>query len=190
MAGGKSALRIVKVRTGTFSLTVPGTPLFIPERARAVVNAIAHDYLDLALLEIAGQVSAKAPRNFGHLAQSFLTHPAGQTGGIEILGGDTAARLSGRVFSSLPQAIVMEEGRRAGAPISRAGQAAILLWVRRKFGLSGKEALSVGYAVMRKIRTQGIEGRHYARAGFQAAKPRVETIFIQLTAAIAEGLTS
>jgi hypothetical protein len=186
----RSSLRITKVDTGSFRMTVPGSPLFIPEQARSVISEISRDYLELALLAVAGHVSERAPRNFGNLAQSFMAHPAGETGGIEILGLEPTTGLTGRVFSSLPYAIVMEEGRRPGKPISRAGQAAIMLWVRRKLGLSGKDARSAGYAIIYSIQKKGIEGRHYARAGFAAAKPELETIFNQLNAAIAEGLSS
>ncbi len=182
---------VTKIDNGVFRLTLPATPLFVPERARQVVADISRDFLELALLDVAGHVSEEAPRNFGLLAQSFLTQPAGETGGIEILGADptNVAGIRGRVFSSLPYAVVMEEGRGPNKPISRAGVAAIALWVRRKLGLSGKEARSATYAIAFKIRTKGIEGKHYARKGFNKAKPRVEQLFAEMNAAIAAGLT-
>jgi hypothetical protein len=182
--------RVVAVDTGSFRLSIPLTPLFIPEKARQVVAELTRDHLELALLEVAGRVSEHAPRNFGTLAQSFLANPAGQTGGIELLGADPTSGFTGRVFSSLPYAIVMEEGRRPGMPISRAGQAAIALWVRRKLQLSGREWRDATFAITMAIRRRGIVGRHYARQGFNEAKPRVEQIFIALNLAIAEGLTS
>lgn len=182
--------QVVKVNTGSFRMSLPATPLFIPEQARQVVAELTRDHLELALLEVAGQVSERAPRNFGHLAQSFMAYPAGQTGGIEVLGADPTTGIRGRVFSSLPYAIVMEEGRAPGKPISRVGQAAIFLWVRRKLGLSGKEARAAGFAITMAIRRRGIAGKHYARAGFKAAEPRVVAIFQALNAALAKGLTT
>lgn len=185
--GGRFS-KVVAVKSGVFQLTLPASPLFIPDAALPIVNAIARDYLELALQYVAGAIAERAPRNMGHLAQSFLANPAGTTGGIELLGADVRSHLSGRVFSSLPYAIVMDQGRAPNKPISRAGVAAIGLWVRRKLQLSGREAQSAMYAIAWSIRVHGLAGTQYAQKGFVAAAPEVEEIFRRMNAGIAEGL--
>lgn len=180
--------QITVVKTGTLELRIPDLPLFIPAEAKAVVDSLTRDALQAALSYVAGQVAERAPRNFGALAQSFQASPAGTTGGIEILGVSPQSQLVGRVFSSLPYAIVMEEGRRPGFPVSRAGIASIALWVRRKLGLSGGEAKSATYAIATVIRQRGLPARHFAREGFKAAAPQVERIFQELAGGLAEGL--
>lgn len=182
-------MAVTSVKTGTIELTIPPMPLLVPAEAMAVVAAIERDYMELALQYLAGQVAEKAPKNFGLLGQSFTANPASSTGGIEILtGGSVSESLVGRVFSSLPYAIVMEEGRRPGQPISRAGVASIGLWVRRKLQLSGKEAQRVMYAVVWKIRKRGIEAKHFVRAAATASEPKIEGMFREMAAGIAEGL--
>lgn len=178
--------RIVLVDTGTMQLTVPAIPLFIPEKATAVVGEIQRDYTLLALQYLAGVVSEKAPRYFGTLGQSFQAYPSGSTGGIEMITGGGGAEIIGRVFSSLPYAIVMEEGRRAGAPMPPI--APIELWVRRKLGISGDEATGVAYAIALTISRRGIRGRHYAREGFQQAEPRIVQIFDEMGKGIRDAL--
>lgn len=170
--------------------TVPPIPLVRVESARQVIDQIARDYLQLAVFYLAGVVAEEAPRNYGNLAQSFQASPAGPGGGVEVLGTmlNNGAELYGRTFSTLPQAVVMEEGRRAGAPISRAGIAALGLWVRRKLGLHGAEARSATYAIATSIRRRGLKGRHYARTAAGRATPKIQAMFVQMSAAIARGL--
>lgn len=170
---------------------VPAVPLFYPDQARRELNDLALDNLRLALQSIAGHVSDAAAEysDTGNLAQSFGADPATPTGGIEMIGVDLLTGVSGRVFSSLPYAIVVDEGRRAGAPISRAGIDAIGLWAQRKLGLSAKEADSAKFAIANVIMTQGLEGRHFAERGFNAAKPGVEAMFANLGNLIGVALT-
>lgn len=174
----------------TIAVGVPQVPLFYPDAAKAEIGKIVLDNLRLALLEVAGRVSdaAGAFADTGNLAQSFANDPASATGGLEILGTDVTAGVFGRVFSSLPYAIVMEEGRRTGAPISRAGIDAIGLWAQRKLGLSADEADSAKWAIANTIMSQGIEGKHYADQGFQAAKPGIELMFQDLSRVIGAAL--
>lgn len=180
----------VIVDTPNLTLTVPDIPLMVPARARAVVDQIQREYLELGLLALAGHVSEAAPRNFGHLAQSFGANPATSEGGVEILGATVQGQLTGRVFSSLPSALVMDQGRSPGKPISRAGVANIGLWVRRKLGLSGKDAQRATYAIAWAIRRRGIAGRFYAAKGMERAAPELDRLFTAMTAAIAAGLTT
>ncbi len=179
----------VLVDTPNLTLTVPDIPLLAPERARSVLDQIQREYLELGLTVLAGHVSEAAPRNFGHLAQSFGANPASSEGGIQILGATERGQLTGRVFSSLPHAIVMDQGRAPGKPISQAGVANINLWVRRKLGLSGKDADRATYAICWAIRRRGIEGRRYAEKGFGAALPEIDQLFTTMAAAIEVGLT-
>jgi hypothetical protein len=169
---------------------LPAIPLFHPQSARETIAGIVLDTLRLALLDIAGHVSDRAPVDSGQLAQSFGSDPATPTGGVEITGTDLLAGVSGRVFSSLPYAIVMEEGRRPGAPISLAGIDAIGLWAQRKLGLSAEEAASAKFAIANYIVGHGIEGKRFAEAGFEAARPGVEAMFVDLAASISQALTT
>lgn len=171
---------------------VPQVPLFYPATAKAELGKIVLDNLRLALMEVAGRISDQAGTfsDSGNLAQSFGADPATATGGLEILGTDVTAGVHGRVFSSLPYAVVMEDGRRVGAPISRAGIDAIGLWAQRKLGLSADEADSAKWAIANVIMAQGIEGKQYAEQGFNAAKPTVEAMFQDLAQIINQALTN
>lgn len=180
--------RVTVVETGVIALTLPQIPLLQPERASAEVSEIARHYLEAALLDVAGHVAEEAPRNFGTLAQSFQASPATTAGGIELLGLQAATGIVGRVFSSLPYAIVMEAGRRPGAPISRAGIQALGLWVRRKLGLTGRAAQSATYAIAWAIRRRGIAGRHYAERALRRAMPRVDGIIAEMGEALRRAL--
>lgn len=178
-------------RVGTsFVLSVPDIPILVPEKARALINGLARDYVQLAAMTIAGYISAEAPRNFGNLAQSFQAYPAGASGGVQINGTTITdgAEINGRVFSTLPQAAVMNDGRRPGYPVSRAGQASIALWVRRKLGLSGKEAQRATYAIVWAIRHRGIRATHFAEKGMAKAEPVVDRIFADFGSKLADGL--
>lgn len=63
-----------------------------------------------------------------------------------------------RVFNSMPYAAVVEEGRRPGA---RQPPTDVLVpWVRRKLGVSRKEAKGVAFVVARAIGVRGIPGKH------------------------------
>jgi hypothetical protein len=178
----------------TVKLTLPSVPLMVPAKAMPVIAALARDYVELGLITAAGVIAEHAPANTGHLRQSFGANPATTTGGIELLGGTAASgpqavEIVGRVFSSLPYAAVMDEGRRPNRPISRAGVASIGLWVRRKLGLSGKEAQRAMYAISWAIRTRGIAPRHYMAKAKTAFEPKMADIMRSLDVALAEALT-
>lgn len=169
---------------------IPQVPLYYPDAAKAEIGRLVLDNLRLGLVTLAGYVSDAAPVDSGNLAQSFGADPATPTGGIEILGADVTAGIQGRVFSSLPYAVVMEDGRRPGAPISRAGIDAIGLWAQRKLGMSAAEAASAKWAIANVIVAHGIEGKKFAEAGFDQAQPRLDLIFKELANLIGQGLTS
>lgn len=191
VASALGSLIMAILRTGSsLLLTVPDLPLFEREQARQAIDGIARDHVELAIMLLAGYVSENAPRNFGTLAQSFQASPSTSAGGINVMGSAMAdgSVILGRSFSSLPQAVVMEEGRRPGFGISLAGMASLGLWVRRKLGLTGRDAARATYFIARKIRRSGIPGLHYAAKGMHQAEPRIVALFDQMGRAIASGL--
>lgn len=171
-------------------VVLPDIPLWVPDAARSVMTDLVLSTMRLALQTVAGHVSQEAPVAEGHLAQSFGADPATTTGGIELLGTDLNQGISGRVFSSLPYAEVMEDGRRPGAPISRIGIDAIGLWAQRKLGLSSKDANKAKWAIASAIIARGIQGTHYFDKGVKAATPTVEQLFTTLSEQIAVALTT
>lgn len=190
-----SAVVVVAGKKGSVELRVPVSPLTVPGAAVPVLVGLIRDYVEMATSYLAGVAAERAPKNLGLLAQSLQANPAGSTGGIELLGGvlidplgAAPVEITGRVFSSLPYAYVMDQGRRKGGPISRAGVASIGLWVRRKLGLSGKEAQSAMYAIAWSIRHKGIKPTYFMSKAAQSARPRVQQIFETLNAALAQGL--
>lgn len=172
------------------TVTLPQIPLLVPAEARRALNALALDTLRLALQVVAGHVSDEAPVDSGALGQSFGSDPATATGGLELLGADLATDVQGRVFSTLPYAVVMAEGRQKGAPISRAGIDAIGLWAQRKLGLSADDAASAKWAIAQAIIARGLQGTDYFGKGIKAAQPTVDQLFTALSQAIAQQLTS
>lgn len=192
--GGRGGIGAVGRPAGDMLIAVgvPQVPLFYPDQAKQAIGKLVLDNIRLALITLAGRVSDQAGTfsDTGNLAQSFGADPATATGGIEVLGTDVVAGVSGRVFSSLPYAVVMEDGRRPGAPISRAGIDAIGLWAQRKLGLSADEAESAKWAIATSIVNYGIEGKQYARIAFDAAKPGLDAIFADLSATIGAALVS
>lgn len=178
-------------QVGNYGIQVklPAIPLWLPEQSLAVLNQLTLNTLRLALQTVAGYVSDEAPVDSGLLAQSFGADPATQTGGIELLGQNTVSGISGRVFSSLPYAIVMDSGRRPGAPISREGIDAIGLWAQRKLGLSADQANRAKWAIAFGIVAQGIQGTGYFERGVNRARPTVEQMFVALGTEITRQLT-
>lgn len=172
--------------TVTFAMTVPASPLTDPATREALIGGLLHERIELAAQYLAGVVAQVAPVNFGHLAQSFGAQPATAEGGIEISAPSTDGVIQGRVFSSLPQAIVMDEGRRPGARMPPV--AALALWAQRKLGVSADEADAVGYVLARSIARRGIEGRHYADAAVARAQGHIEALFAVLEQELARQL--
>jgi hypothetical protein len=188
--GGRGAGFVGVGRRDTgIQVTLPNIPLWLPVKAQQLLMTLTRNTLHLALQTVAGAVSNEAPVDTGILAQSFGADPATQEGGIEML-GVTLTEASGRVFSSLPHAIVMDQGRRPGQPISREGIDAIGLWAQRKLGMSADEASSAKWAIAQSIIDQGIEGRYYFQAGVDAARPTVEQMFQALVQEVGKQLTT
>lgn len=166
----------------SLALVLPDIPLWVPEEAKGILNDLILSTTRLALQTAAGYISDEAGRfsDTGNLAQSFGADPATSTGGIEVLGQDATSGINGRVFSSLPYAIVMDQGRRPGAPISREGIDAIGLWAQRKLGLSAKEANSAKFAIAAHLVAQGFPGYGYFEDGVNKARPNIEAMFSTL----------
>lgn len=187
-AGGLGIAGLSKRQDYGIQINLPAIPLWVPAQAKAELNNLVLASMRLALQDAAGRISDEAPVSEGILAQSFGADPATATGGIELLGIDAQAGITGRVFSSLPYAIVMDQGRRPGSPISRAGIDAIGLWAQRKLGLSADEADGAKWAIASNIVAHGFEGTGYFEKGVNSAKPNIERMFQilgdQITAAL------
>jgi hypothetical protein len=160
--------------TGTWQVTLPDTPLFVPEQLRPAIAAVEHAHLDLLLQTVSGFLSDESPRSTGHLAQGWQTEITGAPGG-DVVGG--------RVFNQVPYAIVMERGRAPGYGISRDGIANLARWVRRTLGLAGREARSATYAIAWAIRQRGIKARHFVGPALSHADPKVRAIVNSLARA-------
>lgn len=176
----------------SIALFLPNIPLWVPEQARGILNQLTLQTTRLALQDAAGFISDEAGRfsDTGNLAQSFGADPATSTGGIEVLGQDATMGINGRVFSSLPYAVVMDQGRRAGSPISREGIDAIGLWAQRKLGLSADEASHAKFAIAAHLVAQGFPGYGYFEDGVNKARPRIEALFTMLGDQIADQLVA
>lgn len=62
--------------------------------------------------------------------------------------------------------------------------APILFWVENKLGLSGKEALSAAYAIVRKIGKTGTYGTHMFQYGFERSEAAIINILNKIPADI------
>lgn len=180
-----------RAKDNSIAVVLPHIPLWVTDQQRDLINTLTGRTIHLALQDAAGHISDEAGKfsDTGNLAQSFGADPASPTGGIEVLGLDATAGINGRVFSSLPYAVVMEDGRRPGAPISREGIDAIGLWAQRKLGLSADEAKHAKFGIAASIIAQGIPGYGYFEDGVNRARPRIEAMFAALGDQIAAGLT-
>lgn len=186
--GARAQAAAARRRDNAVAVVLPNIPLWVPAEQAALLNQLTRQTVHLALQSAAGYISDEAPVDSGQLAQSFGADPATSTGGVEILGQDATAGINGRVFSSLPHAIVMDEGRRPGAPISREGIEAIGLWAQRKLGLSAAAAAKAKWGIAAHIVAQGIMGTGYFEQGVDRARPQIEGAFRGLGEAITAGL--
>ncbi len=82
-------------------------------------------------------------------------------------------------------ALFVERGRRAGA--RRPPRAAIELWVKKKLGLSGKEAKGAAFVIARAIGRRGIRGRFIA---FRSMQPIIRGYRARITTAYSKLLNS
>lgn len=175
----------------TISALFPNVPLLTeaPDALMALVAKIEEHAARVALHYLGNVLADAVPIDTGELAQSFQADPATATGGIELTGVSFAEEgVVGRIFSSLPQAAVMDEGRRPGSPVNRAGIEALTSWAERKLGVTGKEAVSAAFAIAATIRAKGMTGTNYADRALQIAEPQLTVIFANAGEAIAAAL--
>lgn len=172
------------------AIVLPDIPLWVPDEARQQINGLVLSTTRLALQDAAGFISDAAGESSdtGALAASFGSDPATSEGGQEIIGNDAMIGITGRVFSTLPYAVVIDQGRTPGAPISRAGVDAIGLWAQRKLGLSADEAAGAKWAIAASIVAQGFPGTGYFEQGTNRARPRIQAIFGKLSERISTQL--
>lgn len=179
-------------RPGPIEVRLPDIPLWVPAEALAQLQQALADRLGVALQYAAGAIAEAVgdvgSSDTGALAQSFTAWPATRTGGIELAGTTIREDLVGRVFSSLPYAVVVNDGRRPG-PISRAGIDAIGLWAQRKLGLTPAAAERAKWAIAQEIALRGTAGSDFFHKGVTAATPGVQHLLGTLADVITEKLT-
>lgn len=177
MAGG-----IITRRIGTtVEIRHADVPLFAPQRARGVLTDVARTYFGLALQVLAGHISDKAPVGVsGSLAQSFASD----------VHGEVLESLTGRVFSDLPHAIVIDQGREPGSRMPPVE--ALMTWVRRVLNVGGdeKEVRQVAFLVARAIGKKGIKARHFVDKGVEASTAELEGLFAVMGEAMAAALVT
>lgn len=165
----------------TVEITYPDVPLFTPLRAKAALTEQARLFFSLALQELAGFVSDEAPVGVsGNLGQSFASD----------ISGTSIDDLTGRVFSDLPYAIVIDQGREPGARMPPV--AALIPWVERVLEVGGTESeiRQVAFLVARAIGRKGITPRHFVEKGVNKAESRLDAIFGLMAEAMSAALVS
>ena len=85
----------------------------------------------------------------------------------------TPERVIGTVGSSQPHALHLELGTKPHMPPIEP----LVDWAKAKFGLSDREARSVGYAVALKIKAEGTEGQHLLEGTFEDNLDQIQSIF-------------
>lgn len=83
--------------------------------------------------------------------------------------------IHGEVFTDIIYAIPVEEGTKPHFP----PRAAILYWVERKLGLSGKAAENASWAICTAIAKRGTKGQHMFEQGYVEAEPYIIKQFEQ-----------
>jgi hypothetical protein len=172
-------------------VTFPNIPLVTntAEQNAALVTRIQANAASVALHHLADLILQVAPKDQGALGESFGFDPATEVGGIELTGHSFAEEeVVGRIFSTLPQAVVLEDGRAAGSYVNREGLDALAAWAERKLGLSADQADRIKWALATVIRQRGLEGRHYVEQALDLAEPGFEEIFANAGQAIADAL--
>lgn len=152
---------------------VPDTALMRGE-GRQVVNREIVAATEASVAIVVGEIVPRTPVNLGILR-----------GGVQSeVRGESAEGVFGRVFNPVGYAMPVEGGARPHFP----PVAALIPWVTRKLGLSGKEARSVAFLVARKISRVGTRARLMFSQGLAAAKPRVDARYELALKRIVEGL--
>lgn len=181
----------IRARGYGLAVVLPAIPIYTPAAAKKELATLVVQTIRLFLQRTAGKLSDASPVGAtGNLAQSWGADPANENGGLELFGTDLDAGIGGRVFSSLPYAIVMDQGRRPGAPISMEGIDAIGYWAQRVLGLSADEARDAKWAIAQTIVAQGIPGKDFVDPVWRQMEPEGERMFAALAEDIAAALVN
>lgn len=92
--------------------------------------------------------------------QSAKPHPAVNTGALVQSVRSAPIEGGGRISVDAPHAAIMEDGTRPFRP----PLAPLVLWAKRRFQVSDKEAKSIAWAVREAIAKRGIAPRHFFAA--------------------------
>ena len=72
-----------------------------------------------------------------------------------------------RLYNIRPYSGVVEAGRRAGKGIDKEGMRNLKMWTQRKLGLSGAEAESAAFAIMRTMKKRPLWARNIVKDGLE-----------------------
>jgi len=157
------------------------------------------DYSDLteyadAMRSFDMVVAAEMRRAVGAAMTAYETHTVQRTprfmgtlaSSIGYVVDGTGANLRAALTTPLNYGKVVELGRRPNRRPPPSG--AIELWVRRKLGLSGKEAETAAYLIARSIGRRGTKGAKMFEKGFTAATPAAQRAFDNALTRIAKVL--
>lgn len=150
-----------------FAVEVRMSPMF--DRASDVVRDEMQAAASWGLQEIRSEIIPRTPANFNVLRNGNQIELHGES--VDLLG---------RVYNNTPYGIPVELGTNPH-PVSRAGRESLVLWVRRKLGVSDeKEVRSVAFLIARAISRRGSKAWHMYRDGVAAAKGRVQARFAEV----------
>lgn len=143
----------------TAEVKFPNTPLF-NGGAPAIVEQESRAALNAGVLMFQGAIVPLTPVGVTGMTRK----------GVQTMVTGTWASMLGRVFNPVAHAMAVETGRKPGKqpPTER-----LLLWVRRKLGVSDKQARSVAFLVARKIGRKGTKGAFMFAKGFKAMEAKV-----------------
>lgn len=117
--------------------------------------------MDIIVRRLEAEIVGRTPAGVG--GQAGLRGSI--AGEVQTMGRE----VTGTVGTPLEYGEVVELGRRPGKafpPVSP-----IALWARRKLGISEEKAVSVGFAIARKIAIEGFEGAHMFRDAWKEVEP-------------------
>ncbi len=181
----------MEIEAGHLVARLPDIPLLADDsQSQATIDRIVGNAARLALLAVADAIAVVAPRDTGDLVNSFRADPATTVGGLEVTGHTFAEdAVVGRLFSTLPQAVVMDTGRDPGFGVNAAGIEALAGWASRHWGVEGKAALRAAFALATVIRQRGLPSKDYVAAALPLAQATIDQIFANAGEAIASALS-
>jgi len=142
-------------------MKIPKTVLHDSRRVQKAIVDDVEKAVTEALEVVDEQVTIRTPRVTGDLATSLTPKVIRRADGVD-----------GRYGTNSLYFLPVELGQKPHwAP---AGP--LIWWARRKFGVSGREASQIGYALRASIKKRGTKGKYFAKAGLEAALSRVKRI--------------